>query len=79
VTKPGCPDCAEAGQRAKAQGFRDWRTGYACYECAAFDLDSPEGRALMADVTPEIQAKAAREMAAFLRPRLPAQPDLFAA
>lgn len=74
-----CPDCAAAGLRAKAQGFRDWRTGYACYECAAFDLDSPAGRALMADVTPEARAKAEREMAAILGKSPAAQPDLFAA
>lgn len=48
---PGCADCVAARQRAKSVGHREWRTGFACYECAAFDLDSPEGRLLMAGVT----------------------------
>jgi len=57
-----CPDCVAAGLRMKAQGFRDWRTAYACWEHAAFNLDGPEWAAMMADVTPAD----------------PEQPDLFA-
>lgn len=58
--KPSCPDCERIWQDAKRAGHRNWR-GFACYDCAAFDLDSPEGRALFADIeTPS-----------------PAQPDLF--
>jgi hypothetical protein len=44
-----CAACAEAGRRAKAQGFRDWRTGYACFDHAAVDLDSPDMRAWLAE------------------------------
>lgn len=47
-TGGACPDCVSAGLRAKASGFRDWRTGYACYEHAAVDLDGPWWTALMA-------------------------------
>lgn len=60
---PGCDDCVAAGQRAKAAGHREWRTGFACYECAAFDLDSPEGRLLMAGASEATED----------------QPDMFAA
>lgn len=78
-----CTDCVAAGLRAKAHGFRDWRTGYACYECAAFDLDSLEGRETMACVTPQMMIAAGREMALCLAPKtaalVPMQLDLFAA
>ena len=34
-----CPDCIAARLHSKAQGFRDWRTAYACYEHAAVNWD----------------------------------------
>jgi hypothetical protein len=50
-----CPNCDTARLRAKEAGHRDWRTGWVCYEHAAFDLDSPAGRALMAGVSVDAQ------------------------
>lgn len=49
-----CPACETGRLNAKAAGHRDWRDGV-CWTHAAFDLDSPEGRALMADLPPEPQ------------------------
>lgn len=34
-----CQGCVEAQLRAKDEGHRDWRTKFACYDCAAVDLD----------------------------------------
>lgn len=34
-----CPDCIAARLRMKAEGFRNWRTAYACYDHAAVDWD----------------------------------------
>lgn len=49
-----CATCEAGRLNAKAAGHRDWREGV-CWDHAAFDLDSPEGRALMADLPPEPQ------------------------
>ena len=35
-----CAACIAAGQSAKAEGHRNWRTGWACFDHAAVDLDS---------------------------------------
>lgn len=45
-----CANCDAARLRAKEAGHRGWRTAFVCYEHAAFHLDSPEGRRLMACV-----------------------------
>ena len=34
---PGCADCDAASLRAKGQGFRGWRTDFACWEHAAYE------------------------------------------
>nr|WP_303683015.1 hypothetical protein [Brevundimonas naejangsanensis] len=49
-----CAACETSRRSAEAAGHRDWRDGV-CWDHAAFDLDSPEGRALMADLPPEPQ------------------------
>lgn len=49
-----CTACEAGRLNAKAAGHRDWREGV-CWDHAAFDLDSPEGRALMADLPSEPQ------------------------
>lgn len=73
-----CPNCATARLRAKAEGHREWRTDFVCYEHAAFDLDSPEGRALMADVTEaDVQAACKVMGLAYIAPASADQPDLF--
>lgn len=59
-----CTKCDTARLRAKAAGHREWRTDFVCYEHAAFDLDSPEGRAVMARTCdpdqPDLFTEAAR-------------------
>ena len=35
-----CQDCVAARLRAKAEGNRNWRTAFACYECAAVEPDA---------------------------------------
>ena len=40
-----CDACTRAHERAKAEGHRT-PTDFVCWDHAAFDLDSPEGRAL---------------------------------
>lgn len=53
-----CPDCEEAKQFMKAQGFRNWRN-HACYEHAGVDLNGEwflsllAKHGLAADIPPE--------------------------
>lgn len=56
-----CPDCNEAKQHMKAQGFRNWRN-HACYDHAGVDLNGEWFLSLLAE----------RGVAA-----TPEQPDLF--
>ena len=44
-----CQACETSRAYSKAAGHRDWRRGV-CWDHAAFDLDSPAGRALMGDI-----------------------------
>jgi len=60
TVQKNCAACDQARQRAKDEGHRDWRNGWVCYDHAAFDLDGPEGRALMADVTEDMVRKACK-------------------
>lgn len=39
IASNGCPDCTAACLRMKAQGFREWRDQFACFECAAVNID----------------------------------------
>lgn len=76
-----CHDCERSRLGAKEAGHRNWRTGV-CYEHAAFDLNSPRGRELMADVTEDDVRKACKQMGiTYVGPDgpLPEQPDLFGA
>ncbi|WP_291753220.1 hypothetical protein [Brevundimonas sp.] len=52
-----CAKCEMTRANAKAAGHRDWKKGV-CFDCAAFDLDSPEGRAIMADVSDDDDGEA---------------------
>ena len=49
-----CAACEAGRLNAKAAGHSDWREGV-CWDHAAFDLDSSEGRALMANLPSEPQ------------------------
>lgn len=74
-----CAACETSRATARAAGHRDWREGV-CFECAGISTDSDAWRELMADVTPEMVATAAREMglaANAERRAMPDQPDLF--
>jgi hypothetical protein len=74
-----CTGCETSRANAKTAGHRDWREGV-CFDHAGISTDSDAWRELMADVTPEMVATAAREMGlaanAERRPR-PDEPDLF--
>jgi hypothetical protein len=79
MTHDDCTGCEQARQRAKEEGHRNWSTGFVCYDHAAFDLNSPKGRALMADVTEDMVRKACKHMGIpYVGPIDPgSQPDLF--
>lgn len=69
-----CASCETSRTNARAAGHRDWREGV-CFDCAGIRTDSEVWRELVADVTPEMVERAAREMGVSLDPQL----DLFGA
>nr|WP_314525458.1 hypothetical protein [uncultured Brevundimonas sp.] len=50
-----CAKCDVARANAKAAGHRG---SGVCFDCAAFDLDSPEGRAIMAQASDDDDGEA---------------------
>lgn len=71
----GCQGCAAASAQAKAQGFKDWRTAYACSDHSWVDT---MGEALGAGVTEADVLRAGQEMGvSALVDDEPEQPDLF--
>lgn len=75
-----CPDCIAARLHMKGEGFRDWRTAYACHEHAALDLNSPEMIERFSVCTEEGIRAACKQMGLpYIAPATADQPDLFGA
>ena len=76
-----CAACIAAGQSAKAQGFRDWRTGWVCFEHAAVDLDEAFARLGYVPDEASVRAAAKQMRIPYVGPEGPlsTQSDLFGA
>lgn len=74
-----CAACVAAAQDAKAQGFRDWRTGWVCFDHAAVDIDETFARLGYVPDEEKIRAAAKQMRIPYVGPSgsAPAQPDLF--
>lgn len=73
-----CASCEAVRQRAKAEGHRDWRKSFVCYEHAAVDLNSPEMRKLFSVCTEDGIRAACQQMGLpYIAPASADQPDLF--
>lgn len=76
-----CAACIAAGQSAKAESHRNWRTGWACFGHAAVDWDEFCASSGYVPDEASIRAAAKQMRIPYVGPEgpLPTQSDLFGA